>query len=135
MIRACRGRRSAGATLVETTMALVFVAVALVAMLSGFAGILLMASRHQLQTRLDLTVRSDVEAIKAQPYSAGGVYTLPAPPAPLTSATFTVLYYNPAGCGGFCATPPSPDTGLQWIAVTVRGPGVSEAVSLFKEKL
>jgi len=131
-----RGHDRRGASLVETTLALVFVAVAVVAMLSGFAGTLLMASRHQLQTRLDLTARGDVEAIKAQPYSAGGGYTLPAPPAPLTSATFTLLYYNPAACaGGFCSTPPTPDTGLQWITITVTGPGVNESVSLLKENL
>lgn len=130
-------RRAVGTSLIETTMALAFIAITVVAMLSGFAGTMLMASRHQVQTRLDLAVRSDVERLKTQPYSASGTYpALPAPAPPLTSATFTVLYYNPAGCaGGFCATPPTPDTGLQWITVTVTGPGVSERASLFKERL
>lgn len=132
MRRAHRG--STGAALAETIVALALISLTVVAMLGGFAAIVLMATRHQQQTRLELIVRSDVERLKTQPYSAAGSYTLPAPPAPFTSATLTVSYYNPAGCGGgFCATPPSPDTGLQWITVTVSGPGYTETASLFKE--
>jgi hypothetical protein len=123
--RVCTAR---GAALVETVTALALISLTVVTML-------LMASRHRTQTRLDLVIRSDVETIKGQPYSATASYSLPAPPAPFTSATFTVLYYNPTGCGGFCATAPSPDSGLQWLTITVNGPGVSETVSLFKEKL
>jgi hypothetical protein len=130
--RVCTAR---GAALVETVTALALISLTVVTMLSGFAGTMLMASRHRTQTRLDLVIRSDVETIKGQPYSATASYSLPAPPAPFTSATFTVLYYNPTGCGGFCATAPSPDSGLQWLTITVNGPGVSETVSLFKEKL
>jgi hypothetical protein len=127
-------RGSQGAALAETIVALALISLTVVAMLSGFAAIVLMATRHHQQTRLELIVRSDVERLKTQPYSAAGTYTLPAPPAPFTSATFTVSYYNPAACGGgFCATPPAPDTGLQWITVTVSGPGLSEQASLFKE--
>lgn len=127
-------RGSTGAALAETIVALALISLTVVAMLGGFAAIVLMATRHQQQTRLELIVRSDVERLKTQPYSAAGSYTLPSPPPPFTSATLTVSYYNPAGCGGgFCATPPSPDTGLQWITVTVSGPGYTEKASLFKE--
>jgi Tfp pilus assembly protein PilV len=127
-------RGSRGAALAETIVALALISLTVVAMLSGFAAVVLLATRHQQQTRLELIVRSDVERLKSQPYSAAGSYTLPAPPAPFTSATLTVSYYNPTACGGgFCATPPVPDTGLQWITVTVSGPGLSERASLFKE--
>ncbi len=121
-------RKSAGFSLIETTVAIALVGVIVVSILSAFSATTVAVTRHQQQTALDLLVRSDAEFIKSQPYQASY--------ANLAAAGYTfavqVLYYNPA-TGRFAAG--NADRGLQEIILTVsQTPGPTEQLDFTKAK-
>lgn len=123
-------RKSAGFSLVETTVALALLGIIVVTIVGAFSGLSIAATRHQQDTTLDRLTRSDAEYIKSQNYSA-----LPAGYLNISAAgysfSYQVLYYAPGPPTSFAAN--NPDVGLEEIVLTVSGPnGSSEKLNFLK---
>ncbi len=109
-------RKSAGFSLIETTVAVALTGVIVVAILSAFSSVSIAATRHQQQTTLDRLTRSDAEYIKSQTYAATYLSLSPLPAG--YSLSYQVQYY----AAGPSFSTGNPDIGLEEIVLTVSGP-------------
>ncbi|HEX3629302.1 MAG TPA: type II secretion system protein [Candidatus Dormibacteraeota bacterium] len=126
--------RQRGFTLIETTVAVGLLAVIVVAVLSGFSATTLAAVRHQQETTLDRTIRSDAEYIKSQAYNPAATANAGYANLSLSgySFSFQVLHYSKNANPQFAAA--NPDSGLQEVILTVTGPNaINEQLDFLKE--
>ncbi len=109
-------KKSAGFSLIETTVAVALMGVIVVTILSAFSSVTIAATRHQQQTTLDRLTRSEAEYIKSQTYAATYLPLTPLPAGYSVSAQ--VLYW----AAGPSFSVGNPDVGLEEIVLTVSGP-------------
>jgi len=141
----------AGDTLVEITMALAIMAIAVVAVLQAMATLSHNNTVHQGQTQADSVLHQAAEAISAAAYTecaTAATYVSSLPSSSLVTlsipASGGVKYWDGTfGGGNFTSTPPSgcsgspvKDNGVQLIRVSAvaTGTGVSQTIDVVKKR-